>query len=165
MKPIISKLHSISIMRVCKNLSIAVILFFALQGTARAGSTAHKDPSFVGAENFKHQFPDATNISYKVKGEFTEVNFIWNAMRLQAFFDHDGNLLATCRPIGVGDLSLSAQLSLRDQYPGYVEREAIEYNDADAGVSYYVTMVGPKTSYLLCVSTGGQISVFKKMKP
>ena len=150
-----------------KQITIAVILFFTVLATTRANTADHKDPTFVGIENFKHQFPDATDVSvrYKVKGELTEVNFIWNTMRLQAFFDLEGNLLATCRPIGVGDLSLSAQLSLRDQYPGYVEREAIEYNDADAGVSYYVTMVGPKTSYLLCVSTGGQISVFKKMKP
>ena len=55
-------------------------------------------------------------------------------------------------------------MSLRTQYPGYVQQEAIEYNDTNNGVSYYVTVTGPKTSYLLCVSTGGMISVFKKMK-
>jgi hypothetical protein len=147
-----------------KQISIAVILFFAVLGTATANTTAHKDPTFRGVENFKHEFPEATNVSYKVKGELTEVNFIWNAMRLQAFFDLDGNLLATCRSITTSDLSLSAQMSLKSQYPDYVEREAIELNDANAGVSYYVTMVGPKTTYLLCISTDGMISVFKKMK-
>ena len=147
-----------------KQLFIAVILFFTVSATTRANTTGHKDPTFVGIENFKHQFPDATNVSYKVKGELTEVNFIWNTMRLQAFFDLDGNLLATCRNIPTSDLSLTAQMNLKNQYPGYVTREAIEYNDANSSVSYYVTMVGPKTSYLLCVSTDGMISVFKKMK-
>jgi hypothetical protein len=147
-----------------KQLLIAVILFFTVSATTRANTTAHKDPTFVGAENFKQKFPDASNISYKVKGELTEVTFIWNTMRLQAFFDFEGNLLATCRAIANGDLSLTAQMSLKNAYPGYVEREAIEYNDANAGVSYYVTMIGPKNSYLLCVSTDGMISVFKKMK-
>jgi hypothetical protein len=148
-----------------KQLLIAVILFFTL-ATTRANTANHKDPTFVGIENFKHQFPDATDVSvnYKVKGELTEVNFSWNAMRLQAFFDLDGNLLATCRNIPTSDLSLTAQMSLKNQYPGYITREAIEYNDANSSVSYYVTMVGPKTSYLLCVSTDGMISVFKKMK-
>jgi hypothetical protein len=147
-----------------KQLLIAVILFFTVSATTRANTAGHKDPTFAGIENFKHQFPDATDISYKVKGELTEVNFSWNAMRLQAFFDYQGNLLATCRNIATNDLSLTAQMSLKNQYPGYIEREAIEYNDANAGVSYYVTMVGPKASYLLCVSTDGMISVFKKMK-
>ena len=148
-----------------KQITIAVILFFTIAATTRANATAgYKDPTFVGIENFKQQFPDATDVSYKVKGELTEVNFIWNAMRLQAFFDLDGHLLATCRSIATGDLSLTAQMSLKDHYPGYVAREAIEYNDASSSVSYYVTMVGPKTSYLLCVSTDGMISVFKKMK-
>ena len=147
-----------------KQITIAVILFFTVLGTTRANTADHKDPTFVGIENFKHQFPDATDISYKVKGELTEVNFIWNTMRLQAFFDLDGNLLATCRNIPTGDLSLTAQMSLKDHYPGYTASEAIEYNDANTCVSYYVTMVGPKTSYLLCVSTDGMISVFKKMK-
>ena len=147
-----------------KQITIAVILFFTVLGTTRANTADHKDPTFVGIENFKHQFPDATDVSYKVKGELTEVNFIWNTMRLQAFFDLDGNLLATCRNIATSDLSLTAQLSLKDHYPGFIERDAIEYNDANSCVSYYVTMVGPKTSYLLCVSADGMISVFKKMK-
>lgn len=147
-----------------KQLLIAVILFFTVAATTRANTTTHKDPTFIGVENFKQKFPDATDISYKVKGELTEVTFIWNTMRLQSFFDHQGNLLATCRNIATGDLSLTAQMSLKNQYPNYIEQEAIEYNDANAGVSYYVTMVGPKISYLLCVSTDGMISVFKKMK-
>jgi hypothetical protein len=55
-------------------------------------------------------------------------------------------------------------LNLKDQYPGGIARDAIEFNDPNDGVSYYVTMVGPKNSYLLRVSTSGIISVFKKMK-
>ncbi len=147
-----------------KQLSIAVILLFTVLATTRANTANHKDPTFKGVEIFRQEFPNATDVSYKVKGELTEVNFSWNTMRLQAFFDFQGNLLATCRNIANSDLSLTAQMSLKNNYPGYIEREAIEYNDAHAGVSYYVTMVGPKTSYLLCVSTDGMISVFKKLK-
>jgi hypothetical protein len=147
-----------------KQITIAVILFFTLLTTTRANTTNHKDPTFKGVETFRQEFPNATNVSYKVKGELTEVNFMWNTMWLQAFFDFDGNLLATCRSIATSDLSLTAQMSLKNQYPGFIEREAIEFNDANANVSYYVTMIGPKATYLLCVSTDGMISVFKKMK-
>jgi hypothetical protein len=143
-----------------KTLSIAVILFLSV-----IGANANPDLKFAGATNFEHQFPQATAVSYKVKGQFTEVNFIWNDMQLQAFYDNtDGNLLATCRTVTINSLPVAAQLTLKDQYPGSVVRDAVEYNDPNDEVSYYVTMVGPKATYLLRVSTGGSISVFKKMK-
>ena len=147
-----------------KHLSIAVILFLTVLGTAHANTRTITGPSFAGEENFTHRFPQASGVTYKVKGQFTEVNFMWNDMKLQAFYDQEGNFLATCRAVSIGNLPLSVQMSLKNAYPGYIERDAIEYNDADDGVTYYVTIVGEKVSYLLHVSTSGTISVFKKMK-
>lgn len=147
-----------------RHLSIAVILFLSVLGTANANPLGGGDLTFVGSSNFKHQFPQATKISYKVKGQFTEVTFVWNEMDLQAFYDVEGNLLATCRPLAVANLPVAAQLGLKDQYSGGVARDCIEYNDPNDGVSYYVTMYTPKATYLLRVSTSGTISVFKKMK-
>jgi hypothetical protein len=147
-----------------RHLSIAVILFLSVIGAVNANPTDGKDPNFTGSANFRHQFPQASKISYKVKGQFTEVNFVWNDMNLQAFYDVEGNLLCTCRPVALGNLPVAAQLAMRDQYPGGIARDAIEYNDPNDGVSYYVTYVNPKATYLLHVSTSGTISVFKKMK-
>jgi len=147
-----------------RHLSIAVILFLSVIGTANANPFGGGDLNFIGSSNFKHQFPQATKISYKVKGQFTEVNFVWNNMDLQAFYDVEGNLLATCRPLTMANLPVAAQLNLKDQYSGGVVRDAIEYNDPNDGVTYFVTMLTPKATYLLHVSTSGTISVFKKMK-
>jgi len=144
-----------------RHLSIAVILFLSVIGAANANPG---DLNFIGSSNFKHQFPQATNVSYKVKGQFTEVSFVWNEMNLQAFYDVEGNLLATCRPLTMANLPVAAQLNLKDQYSGGVVRDAIEYNDPNDGVTYFVTMLTPKATYLLRVSTSGTISVFKKMK-
>ncbi len=147
-----------------KHLFIAVILFLTVAGTTRANTTGGTEPQFAGVENFQHKYPNATDVTYKVKGQFTEVNFEWNAMKLQAFYDLQGNFMATCRQVTVGNLPLSVQMSLKNEYADYVQRDAIEYNDSDDGVSYYVTAIGAKTTYLLRVSTSGSISVFKKMK-
>ena len=164
MKTKILKHHSISIMPVCKTLLIAVILFLSVIGAANANPFGGDDLNFIGSSNFKHQYPQATYVTYKVKGQFTEVNFIWDNMKLQAFYDLEGNLLATCRPVAVSNLPVAAQLTLKEQYPTGVATDAIEYNDPNDGVSYYVNVIGPKNSYLLRVSTSGNISVFKKMK-
>ena len=143
-----------------KQLSIAVIFLLTIIGTR----AADKGPGFQGIESFKHQYPNATLLSYKVKELYTEVNFIWNDMRLQAFYSQDGEFVATCREVIIGSLPLSVQMSLKNEYPNYTIRDAIEYDDSDNGVSYFVTMIGQKAAYLLRVSTGGTISVFKKMK-
>ena len=163
MKSQIHKHHNISMLSVCKRMSIAVILFFSVLG-AMANPVRNEEPDFVGAYNFKHQFPTATDVSYKVKGQFTEVSFVWNDMKLQAFYDQQGDLMATCRPVPEANLPLAAQLSLKDQYSGASLREIVEYNDPNDGVSYYLVAVTPKSAYLLHVSTSGTISVFKKMK-
>jgi len=147
-----------------KRISIAVILFFSVIGAAMANPIRTEEPDFVGAYNFKHQFPTATDVSYKVKGQVTEVTFVWNQMKLEAFYNDEGDLMATCRPVPESNLPIAAQLSLKEQYSGASLREIVEYNDPNDGVSYYLVAVTPKSAYLLHVSTSGTISVFKKMK-
>ncbi len=148
-----------------KHLSIAVILFLTVLGSANASPLGHKDePNFVGADNFHRQFPQATSINYKVKGQYTEVSFIWNGIQLEAFYDLEGNPLATTRTIDRNSLPVTAQLNLKRDFAEGVITSAIEFNDASEGLSYYVTVAAPKSTYLLHVSTSGDYSVFKKMK-
>jgi hypothetical protein len=148
-----------------KRLSIAVILFLTVLGSTRANPLSrNEEPEFNGASNFHRQFPQATAVNYKVKGQFTEVNFIWNGLQLQAFYDQEGNPLATARTIDKNNLPVNVQLNLQKNYADGTVTAAVEYTDASDGLSYYVTVASPKATYLLHVSTSGDISVFKKMK-
>jgi hypothetical protein len=146
-----------------KKLSIAVIFFLTIAVTA-FGTPAGTGPNFRGEQDFNKRFPNATGVTFKVTGQVTDVSFTWNGLKLEAFYDDQGNPIATARFIPVSNLPLSAQLSLRTQYPDFAETQVIEYDDENDGLSYYVTEVGLKVSYMLHVSTGGTISVFKKMK-
>lgn len=147
-----------------KQLSIAAVLFLSISLSSFAGNPGGTTPSFKGAGNFMQTFPQATGIEYKNKGEFTEVHFTWQGLSLFAFYDNDGDLVATSRNISADNLPLTVQLNLQRQYAGYAIKNAIEYNDNDNNLSYYVNVVGPKTSLLLQISTDGSLSVFKKMK-
>ncbi|HEY4109000.1 hypothetical protein [Puia sp.] len=148
-----------------KRLSIAVILFITVFGSSYASPIfGTEEPNFVGADHFLRQFPQATNINYKVKGQFTEVNFMWNGLKLQAYYDREGTPLATTRTIDRVNLPVNVLLNLQNQYPDGVVTSAIEYTDTNDGLSYYVTLTKPKYTYLLHVSTSGDCSVFKKMK-
>lgn len=141
---------------------IAVILSLTISGSAFANNS--HIPYFRGIEHFQQKFPEATEVNCKVKGQITEVNFVWNGLRLQAFYDLTGDPVATSRFVTVNSLPLFVQMSLKKEYPGYTVTEAAEFSDADDGLSYYVSVTGPKATYLLHVSTSGTISVFKKMK-
>jgi len=136
--------------------------------TVTTGSVTKADgpsiPNFKGMEHFLEKFPQATNVDCKVKGQFTEVNFIWNGLRLQAFYNASGDPVATSRFITADNLPVPALMNLKKDYAGYVVIEAVEFDGIEDGLCYYVTVTGPKNSYLLHVSTSGTISVFKKMK-
>jgi hypothetical protein len=147
-----------------KKLSIAVIFFLTTAATAFA-KPAGTGLTFRGQDDFNKRFPNATDvIASKVDEQLTEVSFTWNGLKLEAFYDEEGSPVATARYIAVSSLPLSVQLSLSTQYSNFVDTEVIEYYDQNEGLSYYVTEVGEKASYMLHVSTGGSISVFKKMK-
>jgi hypothetical protein len=158
-----------------KRLYIAVILLTSISLSSFAGSPAgatsgsnntkhvKNSPGFVGIENFHKTFPQAVITDYKSKGDLTEVNFMWNGLQLMAFYSEEGELVATSRTIDFNSLPVVAQLKLKADYSDYVPRQAIEFDAADNGTSYYVSIVNVKTTLLLHVTADGMISVFKKM--
>jgi hypothetical protein len=145
-----------------KRLSIIAVFALTLISTAFANKTTA--PDFKGVENFYKSFPEATEVAYKVLERFTEVSFTWHDMQLQAFYDKEGNLFATSRHIDIKDLPLSYLINIRKEFVGFTPTEAIEFDQADTGLSYYVTVADTQKTYVLKITTDGTISVFKKMK-
>jgi len=158
-----------------KRLYIAVILLTSISLSSFAGgpagiaagnkNTKHANNAhgFVGIENFNKTFPQAVITEYKSKGDLTEVNFTWNGLQLIAFYSQEGELVATSRTIDFTSLPVIAQLKLKADYSDYVPRQAIEFDAAENGTSYYVSIVNVKTTLLLHITADGMISVFKKM--
>src|ERR1700748_2308110 len=103
-----------------KKLSIALLLLLTISVSTFADGHTTITPVFKGSEHFMLAYPAATDVACKSKGQFTEVSFIWNGLRLLAYYDMDGNPIATSRPVLYSSLPLSVQLSLKKQYPGYV---------------------------------------------
>jgi hypothetical protein len=147
-----------------KKISIAVILFLSFIGSSFAAVSVMTVPDFKGSDNFKVSYPQATDVVCKFTGQFTEVNFIWNDMKLQAFYDKEGNPIATCRQIKFSSLPVTLQSSFAKEYSGYVPTEVTEFDDANDGLCYYLTVSNGDKTYMLHMSVSGSIYVFKKMK-
>jgi len=145
-----------------KKVSIIAIMVITIVSSVFAGDNNALD--FKGADAFKKLYPHATKVAYEVKKNYTQVNFSWNNINLQAFFDKEGNLIGTSRNIAVNDLPLSYVRNINNDYDGYTITEAIEFDHAQNGLSYYVSVTNGERSYVLNVASDGSISVFKKMK-
>jgi hypothetical protein len=148
-----------------KKLSIIALIALTTLTISSAAFAGNKEiPHFAGIENFFKTFPHATMINCQQKGLFTKVNFVWNDMKLQAFYDQEGNLFGTSREITVQELPASVRQDVQKKYAGFVITEAIEFDQTDSGMNYYITVVAPEKYYVLQVTSDGTISVFKKMK-
>ena len=145
-----------------KKVSIIAFMVITIASSAFAGDKNALD--FKGSDTFVKEFPQATEVTWSVKKEFTEVHFIWHNLKLQAFFDRQGNYIATSREISVKDLPLSYVININKEFRDFEITEAIEFDHAENGMSYYITVVKDDKKYVLNVSTDGTISVFKKMK-
>jgi len=144
-----------------KKLTIIALMVITIASSAFAGDNTL---NFKGSDAFKKSFPQASEVSFTVKKDFTEVNFTWHNLKLQAFFDRQGNYIGLSRDISVKDLPLSYVISINKMYKDFEITEAIEFDHSENGLSYYVTVVKEDKKYVLNVATDGTISVFKKMK-
>ncbi|MFL9485361.1 hypothetical protein ACI6Q2_21445 [Chitinophagaceae bacterium LWZ2-11] len=120
--------------------------------------------SFKGEVHFKANYPKATNISYKMVGTLTEVNFTLNGQDLQAFYNEDGSLVATSKRIKLADLPLRAQAEIQSKYKDFDVREIIEMDQEEEGVSFYASLENDTKKLILNVTTQGNVNVFKRTK-
>ena len=145
-----------------KKLIVLSSLLLALVSSSFASGTI----AFAGENHFKKTYAAATNVTYKQVNEFTEVNFTLNGEKLQAFYDEEGNLVATSKHILIAQLPQAAQDCLKsDKYKDFDVTEVIQYEQADnATHSYYINLENDKQKVILNVTAKGSISVFKKSR-
>lgn len=146
-----------------RQLSITAILFLMASVRSFAGDTVESIPHFNGQEAFSKTFPQARVIDCKSKGDLTEVNFTWQGLHIQAYYDKEGTAVATSRDMNIESLPLNVQLNLKGKYERYHPVQAIEYSDGEGGVSYFVTVTDDRATLVLHISTEGSVSVFKRI--
>ena len=143
-------------------LLFAAVLFFSTQfafaGTKEMEATSKLkqalNKEFAGASDVKWYSED--NKTFMAK-------FNLNARSVTAYFDGDGNLLATRRYIDEQYLPLAVSNKLAKRYPKDVVRWVVEF-DSEGSTVYYVTLEGEKTWKVIKAGPGGDLSVYQNMK-
>lgn len=140
------------------------LFFTALAAVAITATSFAKGPETANAKaqsNLTEEFKDAKNIDWTTKGALTEATFEWNGQKLQAFYTQDGDQVALSRQVAVDQLPVKALHAIKNRYSDYTTTEAIEFNNTDTGLSYYVSMEKGNKKTILNVSPDGLVSVFK----
>ncbi len=115
----------------------------------------------IAIKNLKSEFSDAANVTWSKQEDLTEASFEWNGQKLHAFYNADGDQIAVSREVSEDKLPLKALQAIKTKYSGFKTTEAIEYNSAEEGLSYYVSLENNNKKIILRVSPEGAVSDFK----
>jgi hypothetical protein len=152
-----SKQKNFTIMKSKLFIATAVLLAIAVSSFAAAPAATNSS----AINQLKSEFKDAANITWSSHNNLTQASFTWNGQQLHAFYNDNGDQIAVSREVSEDKLPLKALQSIKAKYEGYKTAEAIEYNSAEEGLSYYVSLVSNNKKVILNISPEGLVSVFK----
>ncbi len=145
---------------------IIMAVLFATTTTVAAFAGEQLPANGKVLQSFYTLFEKAEKVNWSEVQEtdIHHANFEYNGEKLDAYFNTDGEMLATTRYISSKQLPLAASMALREYFAGYeMMPQAIEYTGQGA-TSYYVTLASSRQDLVIKVDTNGGTSVFKKIK-
>jgi len=146
-----------------KKLVVSIAMFVAVFATAFAADGSKISYRVEAA--FKKEFAGAKSVKWEVvrKAELFQAHFIYNNERLNAFYDAEGNLIATGRFVAVANLPYLLRKNVYEKYKGFQIKDVIEYVQGDE-TSYLISVENEKAKLLVHGYINGSAYIFKKEK-
>ncbi|HSB91814.1 MAG TPA: hypothetical protein VLC28_01795 [Flavitalea sp.] len=143
-------------------ITLAVLLTFGVATTHAAEGDrvtsalqASLQKSFAGAKILKWSELGSSNLLF--------ASVLYNNERMNAYFDADGNLIASGRFIKTESLPLIVSKSLNEKYSSASIIDVVEYIEKE-GTSYLVTIQDDSKEMVIHAFTDGSSYIFKKSK-
>ena len=146
-----------------KKLVVSLVMLVTVLGTALASDGTKVNSRVESA--FKKEFAGAKSVKWEVlkKSNLFQAHFIYNNERLNAFFDAEGNLVATGRFVAATSLPLLLRKNVYGKYKDYQVKDVIEYVQGQE-TSYLVALENEKTRLLVRGYISGSAYILKKEK-
>jgi hypothetical protein len=113
--------------------------------------------------SFKEKFSGASIISWNKESDFQKATFSFNNQVLFAYFDVEGNLVATVRNILSDKLPINLLVSLKREYSNFWISELLEV-DSDWAICYYITLENENKVIKMRADSGMSWEVSRKIK-
>jgi len=146
-----------------KNFLIALLVAVVFSGSAFANTG--KSVNAMVKQSFQKEFAGAQSVNWEVisNKDIFHASFIYNNERLNAYFDSEGNLLATGRYVKQENLPMLVTKGLGIRYKQYNVLEAIEFVNGYE-TSYIIKLENEKLSLYVQAYNDGSSTILKKEK-
>lgn len=147
-----------------KKMFFSLAVFTVLTGTTLFAAGNDGDNPRAQA-TFKREFSSARNVSWTALANKSifQASFTVNGERLNAFFNEDGDLLATGRYIETSTLPMLVNQRVSERYGQYNVAEAIELVNGGE-TSYILTLENGSRKVVAQAYANGSVYVIKKTK-
>src|SRR5215470_17771835 len=112
---------------------------------------------------FQDQFKGATDVKWQEGKETIKASFALNGFHVEAYFSYTGELLGTARNVLFNQLPLAVVKEINTRYGSAAVYDIIEYN-SDSETFYQMTVELPNKKLKINATSGGDISVVRKIK-
>jgi len=141
-----------------KKLFVIIVIFGSAYSTSLYAQS--KTPAIV-LSSFRSSFNNAENVSWSSVKDLYRVDFTLDEQNISAFFDEDGNLIASSRNVTLQQIPMSLKSDLKKNYPDHEVAGLFEVDKED-GITYYATIRNSKNQLSLESTPAGDWIVTKK---
>ena len=146
-----------------KNFLIALLVAVVFSGSSFANTG--KSVNALVKQSFQKEFAGAQSVNWEVISDkdIFHASFIYNNERLNAYFDQEGNLLATGRYVKQENLPMLVNKSIDIRYKKFDVLESIEFVTGSE-TSYIIRLENEKLSLYVQAHSDGSTTLLKKEK-
>lgn len=110
---------------------------------------------------FNNQFTNATDVEWSAGNDFYKATFLYNSNYVTAYYNIEGDFVATIRNITSVNLPLMLQTKLKNNYSDYWISDLYELSKNE-GTSYYISLENADQKIILKSSGDIEWTVHKK---
>ncbi|WP_018613783.1 hypothetical protein [Segetibacter koreensis] len=141
-----------------RKLFTAVVL--ALTIATSAFAAGGNKVNFFAQNSFESEFKNASNVQWTSAPDFLKATFVQNNQKKEAFYNSDGQLIATSRTADLSELPVKAKRTFAKKLEGYTVKEAIRFEGIDEN-AYYISAENEKGSVIFKIEDNGFVTVKK----
>lgn len=114
--------------------------------------------------SFQKGFLNATQVSWKQKGDVFFASFMFNDHNAEAAFNEKGDLIAMSYSIATIQMPLAISVAITNKYPGFAVGTMATEITYENQTNYYVNIADGKKMLRLKCAVNGDITVDSKKK-
>ncbi len=135
------------------------------------------EASYFALNQFSSRFQNATNVNWVVTDRFQKASFMLNGKKMSAFFDINGDYIATTQYLSVDKLPAVSKNRIAKLYKDYAVEDVIKY-DIDVqddnhlyaltgrrnyNMIYFASLKNEKERIVVKITPDGEISYLKSL--